>query len=250
MSEMIAIVTIFIAGLFAGTIVNYLANGFVEEKKLSFRAKCKNCGNIFRWHDIIPILSFLLLKGRCRSCGAKVNIRFPLVEFASGVLYCIVYMANGRNLLSILYCLMTSAFLVISIVDFSILEIPFLCNAFVFFLGLIASAYDYKNLLSHFIGAICVSIALYIIYMITNGGLIGGGDVKLMAAAGLLLGWKNVVLAFFLACIIGSVIHLIRMRFFGAGRVLAMGPYLCMGLWICSLWGESLIQWYMNFLTK
>ena len=76
----------------------------------------------------------------------------------------------------------------------------------------------------------------------------GGGDVKLMAVAGLLIGWQNIIIAFFLGCIIGSIIHLIRMRVSDAENVLAMGPYLAVGLFIAAMWGQNMISWYTNMM--
>ena len=240
-----------IAGVLTGGFVG--ASVYRFSKKISFQKKacCDSCNAKLLLRDMIPLISFLLLKGRCRSCGAKVNIQYPLVELANGVLYMIVFMANGWNLQSAIYCLMTSAFLVISIVDEKTFEIPLACNFFIAGLGILWCICDYQNLISYLIGCICVSGALYLLYILTNGALIGGGDVKLMAAAGLLLGWKDATLAFFLACILGSVIHVIRMRVSKkAEHVLAMGPYLCMALWICALWGDKMIDWYLHFLIS
>ena len=98
------------------------------------------------------------------------------------------------------------------------------------------------------IGFFCVSLALLAIYLISGGGAIGGGDVKLMAACGLLIGWKNIVLALAIGCVVGSVIHLIRMAIGNAGKILAMGPYLAIGIFIASIFGDQLITWYLSIL--
>ncbi len=239
---------VFLMGLLIGVFANACIDSFSKQTDFTISRSCESCKARVAWYDRIPVVSFLLLKGRCRSCGAKANIQYPLVELANGVLYVIVFMANGSNLLSILYCLMTSAFLVISINDERTLEIPLPCNIFIAVLGVVVMALDYRNFVSYLIGFACVSGALYLLYVLTKGALIGGGDVKLMAAAGLMLGWEKVTLAFFLACIIGSVIHVIRMKVSNADRVLAMGPYLCMALWICALWGDAMITWYLGLL--
>ena len=89
---------------------------------------------------------------------------------------------------------------------------------------------------------------MYLLYLITKGRGIGGGDIKLMAATGLLLGWKNIILAFVLGCILGSVIHIVRMKVAGAQKVLAMGPYLAAGIWIAGLYGQQMINWYLGIL--
>ena len=84
------------------------------------------------------------------------------------------------------------------------------------------------------------------IYLVSGGSAIGGGDVKLMAVCGLLLGWELIIFAFLLGCIIGSVIHLIRMKVSGEGHVLAMGPYLSAGVAVAVLWGNEFLQWYLG----
>ena len=102
--------------------------------------------------------------------------------------------------------------------------------------------------MEHLIGMICVSGLLEVLYLVTGGGAIGGGDIKLMFACGLILGWKLILLAFFLECIIGSVVHIIRMAAKKAGRMLAMGPYLSVGILLAALWGNAWISWYLSLL--
>ncbi|MDE6600584.1 MAG: prepilin peptidase, partial [Lachnospiraceae bacterium] len=108
------------------------------------------------------------------------------------------------------------------------------------------AATDFSNILTYLTGLFSVSIVLAVLCYATGGRAIGGGDVKLMAACGLLLGWKLIILAFLLGCVLGAVIHVIRMKASGEGRVLAMGPYLSMGVLIAALWGEQMLDWYFG----
>ena len=96
------------------------------------------------------------------------------------------------------------------------------------------------------IGFFAVSTVLYLIILATKGRGIGGGDMKLMAVCGLFLGWKEVILAFLLGCMIGSVIHIIRMKVSKCDRVLALGPYLSVGIFISMLWGNQWMTWYIG----
>ena len=84
------------------------------------------------------------------------------------------------------------------------------------------------------------------IFILSNGNWIGGGDATLMMAAGLVVGWKKIIVAFFLACILGAVIHSIRMKVSDEDHVLALGPYLAMGIYIVMIWGDKLINWYCD----
>jgi leader peptidase (prepilin peptidase)/N-methyltransferase len=107
---------------------------------------------------------------------------------------------------------------------------------------------DYQNWVNYIIGFFCVSLLLLSIYLISAGKAIGGGDVKLMAVCGLFVGWKNIILALAIGCVVGSIIHLIRMRVAGAGKVLAMGPYLAIGIFVASIYGDQIISWYLSLL--
>lgn len=159
-----------------------------------------------------------------------------------------VCVANGLTWVSLLYCLMVSALLTLSLIDWRTYEIPFGINVFLFILGIAATWLDRGNITSHLIGLICVSAFLEILFLVSGGSAIGGGDVKLMASCGLILGWKLIILAFLLGCIIGSVVHVIRIKISGAGRVLAMGPYLSVGIFLAALWGNTWISWYLGLL--
>ena len=190
------------------------------------------------------------------SCWAEnvviVNQKFlrsiRLIEALNGILYVLVCVVNGLTWVSLLYCLMVSALLTLSLIDWRTYEIPFGINVFLFILGIAATWLDRGNITSHLIGLICVSALLEILFLVSGGSAIGGGDVKLMASCGLILGWKLIILAFLLGCIIGSVVHVIRIKISGAGRVLAMGPYLSVGIFLAALWGNTWISWYLGLL--
>ena len=149
---------------------------------------------------------------------------------------------------SVLYFLMTSALIVITVIDERTFQIPVTFNLFIGLLGIIMTIYDYRHIVSHLIGAVCVSLFLYGLYYFSSGKAIGGGDIKLMAYAGLLLGAKNILLAFVLACILGSVIHSIRMKVSKKNNLLAMGPYLSAGIFIAALWGDRFWTWYLGMM--
>jgi len=234
---------IFLAGLILGYGAELFARAFILQ--IQDDECIENMKDTQKKENIISRL-FLLLKGRWSSNGAKTSKRHLWVALVNGLLAIPVYMANGWNLQSILYLLMTSAFLVIGIVDENTFVIPLPCNLFIGGIGIIMCVYDFEHIVDYLIGFIAVSGVLYLLYLLSGGALIGGGDVKLMAAAGLLLGWKKTTLAFFVACILGAVIHSIRMRVSKKEHMLAMGPYLCAALWICALWGDAMIAWYFG----
>ena len=209
-----------------------------------------SCNYNLKWYDLVPLFSYIFLGGRCRKCKTKLSIQYPLIEGLNGILYVLVVVVNGFTIESLLYCLMFSALVTLSVIDFRTYEIPFGINLFILALGLIRVAMDYKNFLNYLIGFISVSGFLYLLYLLTKGRGIGGGDIKLMAVSGLMLGWKCNILALAFGCIIGSVIHLIRMKVSKEDHVLALGPYLSIGIMIAALWGESLLKWYFAAILK
>lgn len=209
---------------------------------------CMSCGAQLRWFDLVPLFSWLFLRGKCRRCKAAISVQYPIVEALNGALWVFVFIVNSMNGMSIVYCLMTSALLALSVIDWRTFEIPFGMNVFLGILGVVAVILNREEWLSHIIGAVCVSGFLLILYLLSQGKAIGGGDIKLMAACGLILGWQRIILAFLLGCIFGSVIHLLRMKLSGEGRVLAMGPYLAAGIFLAALFGQQWIGWYLSLL--
>ena len=240
-------IIIFLYGIIIGSFLNVCIYRIPKKENIvTTRSHCMSCGYQLRWYDLIPLFSWLALGGRCRKCKAKISVQYPAIEALNGVLYLIVFLRYGVSIETLLYCLMASALLALSVIDFRTFEIPLGFNVFIAVLGLVRVLTDLTNWREYAVGFFTVSTVLYIIYVLTKGRGIGGGDIKLMAASGLLLGWKCNILAFLLGCIIGSVIHLLRMRFTKAEHVLAMGPYLSIGIYISALWGTRLIDWYLS----
>lgn len=242
-------IIIFLYGIVIGSFLNVCIYRIPKKEDIvKVRSHCMNCGYKLEWYDLVPLFSYLFLKGRCRKCKTKLSVQYPLIEAANGILYVVIVIINGANVESLLYCLLSSALLTLSVIDFRTYEIPLGINIFILALGLIRVAVYYSDWLNYLIGLLCVSTFLAVIYYATKGRGIGGGDVKLMAVCGLVLGWKLIILAFFIGCILGAVIHVARMKISGEGHVLAMGPYLSMGIFISMLWGNRIIEWYFNFL--
>lgn len=242
-------IVVFLYGITIGSFLNVLIYRLPKKENIvTTRSHCMSCGYQLKWYDLIPLFSYLALGGKCRKCKTKLSVQYPIIEALNGVLYLVVFARYGLSIDSLLYCLLFSALLALSVIDFRTYEIPVGFNYFILALGLVRVATDYTNWLQYVIGLVAVSFVLYLIYQISKGAAIGGGDVKLMAATGLLLGWQCNLLGFLLGCILGSVIHIIRMKVSNANHVLAMGPYLSMGVAIAALWGKEMISWYLGIL--
>lgn len=238
---------IFIFGITIGSFLNVCIYRIPRgETVVTTPSHCMTCGHKLSWFELLPLFSYIFLRGRCRSCKSQISPQYPIIEAVNGLLYVLVFAVNGLNLISIIYALFTSALLVLTVIDWRTYEIPISINIFILVLGCLKVVLDFNNFLDYLIGFFIVSGFLLVLYMITKGRAIGGGDIKLMAVAGLLLGWQLIVLAFLIGCVLGSILHLIRMKVSGAERMLAMGPYLSAGLFIAMLWGNSFINWYLS----
>lgn len=236
-------------GIVVGSFLNVCIYRIPKKEDIAVeRSHCMHCGHVLQWYELIPLFSFLIQGGKCRSCKKKISWQYPIVEALNAVLWIAVVLIWGIRWESVLFCLCTSVLIVITVIDERTMEIPFGCNVFIAVLGAIRLALDYSHWYEYVIGFFTVSLFFLLIVWITKGRGMGGGDVKLMAAAGLLLGWKCIILAMMIGCVLGSVIHIGKMIFIKKKEhVLAFGPYLCAGIYLTILFGEPIIKWYISF---
>lgn len=238
-----------ILGIMFGSFLNVLIYRIPKKEEfVKTSSHCMSCGHKLAWYDNIPLFSWITLGGKCRYCKEKISIQYPIVELFNGLVWLFVFVVNGISVDSILICALASGLIPLSVIDWRTYEIA---NGFHFYfaaLALVRIALDYTNWATYIIGFFCVSLVLLAIYLASGGRAIGGGDVKLMAACGLFVGWKNIILALGIACVVGSIIHIARMKITKADHVLAMGPYLALGIFIASLFGNQIISWYLSLL--
>ena len=247
--EYIIILIIFLYGICVGSFLNVCIFRIPNKINIvSKRSHCLHCGNVLKWYELIPVFSYLFQKGKCRHCKNKLSKQYPFIELLNGSAWVLIYFQFGFTYECLLFCLCTSVLIVISTIDFKTFEIPIGCNIAILVLGIARLAGDLAHWSMYVIGFFAVSGFFYILYLATKGRGIGGGDIKLMAVAGLLLGWKLIILAMVLGCILGSIIHIILMKLQNKDRVLAFGPYLSMGIFIAMLFGDSIINWYITFI--
>ena len=131
-------ICVFLFGIVIGSFLNVCILRIPEgESIVTDRSHCMNCGYQLKWYDLVPLFSYLFLGGKCRKCKNHISMQYPLVEAANGILWVLVFAVNGINVDSVLYCLMTSALLTLSVIDFRTYEIPLGINVFILALGLI-----------------------------------------------------------------------------------------------------------------
>ena len=240
---------IFLFGICIGSFLNVVIFRVpAGESIVTGPSHCMRCGRRLKWTEMVPIFSFLVLRGRCAGCGEKISPQYPLVEAANGLLWVFLFWRFDLSWQALLACLFVSALLALSVIDARTGEIPLGINLAILVLAAAATALDFSNWPTHVIGLFAVSVPLLLVWIVTKGAGVGGGDIKLLAAAGLLLGWKLLLFAVVAGCIAAVCVHIPRMALKKAGRALAFGPYLSFGMFLALVRGESIINWYLSLL--
>ena len=200
---------------------------------LKGRSICPRCGRTLDAPDLVPVFSWLFLRGRCRHCGAPIPARYLLVEVLGGALA----LAVCGILLSI------------ALIDAETQTIPDRLNFALAVCGVAGTAPSPAGWRGHIIGAVCVSVPMFLLCLAIDGAF-GGGDIKLMAAAGLFLGWQNTLLAMFFGILGGGVygMYLLAAKKADKKDHFAFGPFLCAGIVLAMLFGEPVLGWYCQFL--
>ena len=152
-------IIIFLYGIVIGSFLNVLIYRLPKHENIATkRSHCMECGYQLKWYDLIPLFSYLFLRGRCRKCGTRISIQYPIIEAVNGILYVLIFLRYGLTIETLLYCLLFSALLALSVIDFRTFEIPVGFNIFILILGLVRVATDYKNWLLYLIGLVSVSL--------------------------------------------------------------------------------------------
>ena len=240
-------ILITLVGLCVGSFCNVLIYRIPKnEEFVRTSSHCMTCGHTLKWYENIPLISWLIQGGACRACGVKLSAQYPLVEAANGLMWLLTALMFRGDWVTVgLYCGLFSLLMVLSVIDWRTFTIPNGINLAIFVLGLVRVATDPANWLTYVIGMVSVSLVFLLLHVMTGGQGLGMGDVKLVAAAGLLLGWLNMILAVLVGSLSGALIHSARMKR-GAGRKLAFGPYLAGGIWFAALLGDRLIPAYLS----
>jgi prepilin signal peptidase PulO-like enzyme (type II secretory pathway) len=263
-----------IIGSFLNVVIYRLENG---EKIINDRSKCLHCKHILEWYDLIPIFSFIFLKGKCRYCKRSISIQYPLVEIATGILFILIFnfSAQGGPALGwqyfylLFWFYIVSSLIVIFIYDLKHYIIPdeviypAIGLTFVYKLFEILKfghwdltgnwKLEIGNLVTifnPFIAAVLASAFFLSIVLLTRGRGMGGGDIKLAFLMGLILGWPIVLLSIFIAFILGSIIG-IFLILVGKKKMKSMipfGPFLIIGTFVGLFFGERIIRWYLNLI--
>lgn len=241
-------------GSFLNVVIYRVPNGMSLATPASH---CTSCHYTLRWYDNVPVLSYLFLGGKCRKCRTHISFRYTLVELANAALWLLSAWLFWEE--SIVYaCISALACSILICIFFIDLEHMLIFNRFTVslaVLGVVAIFFDsFTAPLDHIIGAIvgaAVFAGLYYgsIKILKKEG-IGWGDVKLAAAAGLLLGWQKLILTMLIASVVACIllVTLNRLRRDDRDREYPFAPFITVGMLIAMLFGSPIITWYVNLL--
>lgn len=223
------------------------------ESVVSPPSRCPGCGSKIRPRDNVPVLSWLLLRGRCRACGGRISARYPLVELLNGLLTLALFLKFGPSLTFLVLFVFCSALVAITFIDLDhqiipdVISLPgiavgFACSFFLPWLG-------WKSSLIGIVaggGSLLLVAWLYELFAKKEG--MGGGDVKLLAMMGAFLGWRAVPFIIFASSLIGSIIGVTLMVVQRKDAKLAIpfGPFLALGAVLYIFFGKTIILWYLN----
>jgi leader peptidase (prepilin peptidase) / N-methyltransferase len=258
---MIFKIAIFILGAVVGSFLNVCIRRLPkEESVIKPSSHCPHCKKPLSWYDNIPLLSYLLLRGRCRYCSQKISVQYFLVEFVCALLFLSFYVHfGGFNLLFLTYVLLGSGLIISTFIDINERIIPDEITIYGIGIGFIISII-YPRLhnaefwldsgLSSFSGILTGAGTIYLIGLVGNiifkKESMGAGDVKLLAMIGAFLGWQSALLIFFIAPVFGALAGIIVKWKTGEDKI-PYGPFLSLATFIVILFGDRIIDFIVPY---
>jgi leader peptidase (prepilin peptidase)/N-methyltransferase len=251
--ETLVIVAAGVLGALIGSFLNVcILRWPKEESVVRPRSRCPGCGQLIAWHDNIPILSWLLLRGRCRRCRTAISIQYPLVELTSALLWAFMAWRYGLELKGLQGAVFFSILLGIALTDAREYIIPDEFSLGGLVIGIVFSlAGGFMGVAYALLGA---AVGFGLLWVVGAAGTklfkedaMGGGDIKMMAMVGAFVGWQGVLLTVFLGALLGTLVF-VPLSLVGRKRLVPFGVFLSLGAAAAWLAGAAIIAWYRNFV--
>src|SRR6056297_3790261 len=242
-------IIIFISGLIIGSFLNVVIYRLPLKESIIFPSShCPECGTKLKYSDLIPVLSYLSTKGKCRYCGEKIPIRYPIVELITALLFLLTFLKYGLNTEFIIFSVLIATLIVVSFIDIKHQIIPNEITFSFIPLGIILSLiFNHITVLNSLLGFIIPAGLLLLIALIYKKGM-GIGDVKLIGMIGVFIGWKYALISIFIGALIGSIYGIYMMLTDQMTRKtrIPFGPFISLGAVLMVLYGNILIDWYIG----
>ena len=251
MIQIFIAIIIFAIGLVIGSFSNVCIYRLPRNESIIFPGShCPHCNQQIKWYDNIPLISYIILQGKCRYCDKKIPRQYPLVEFLNGALYLFLFYFYGLQLHTVVYMVFCSALIIITFIDLKEKIIPDVISLPFIVLGFLLS-FVLKNIspLNSLLGILVGGGSLYLIAIagtyIFKKEAMGGGDIKLAAMVGAFLGWQLTLLSLFLGFLLGSIIGVIVLiKTKGKTSDVPFGPFIALGALIALFFGQNIFNWY------
>lgn len=237
-------------GSFANVVILRLPNG---ESVVRPRSRCPKCSTAIKWYDNIPVVSWLILRGRCRQCETSISARYPLVEFLTGLVFALIYLKYGQSWITLEYIIFAWGLIVVSFIDLDHMILPDVFTLSGIVIGLVGAAVNpersFVSALAGMLmggGFLWLIAYLYLLFRKEEG--MGGGDIKLLAWMGAVLGWTSIPFIILGSSIAGSIVGLVLAARTKAGlkSTIPFGPYLALAALVYMLGGEQIGLWYIG----
>jgi leader peptidase (prepilin peptidase)/N-methyltransferase len=248
----------FLFGAIIGSFLNVCIHRLPGRESIIWPAsRCPACRQPIAVYDNIPLASFLWLRGRCRACGARISLRYPVVEFVNGAGYSLLLWQFGPGWPAVIYAALFSALLVVTAIDLEHQIIPDAITLPGLGLGLLSAStvlpVGFWNSLAGILvgGGLLWILAWLSPYLFGKEGM-GGGDIKLLAMIGAFLGWRPVLLTVMVGAVVGSVVGvgLIGLKVLRRDEYIPFGPFLALGAVVALLFQQELLSWYLGLFAR
>lgn len=216
-------------------------------------SRCGTCETRLKAKDLVPVISYAFLKGKCAYCGEKISFRYPLIELINGLLYVLIYVRFGFTMEAILLALLSSTFLVIAMIDFDTMDVYMsivLMGGILGFVLLMSRLYQGEQIMPYIISAGGGMLFIYLVIFLTKGGM-GQGDIWILGLIGLILGPTLTLFSFFSTSIIGGAYATFFLMIKKKNRKegIPFGPFLVLGFFIALFVGNESIRVYLDLIN-
>ena len=241
---------ILLLGILTGSFLNVCIYRIPKGASVAFPpSHCTKCNHPLKIRDLIPMISYMILQGKCRYCGETISLQYPLIEVLNGLFYVFLFKIFGFSFLFISYAILISLLITVTWIDFQHQVIP---DEVIIF-GFVFSLFFHLFHDAHFIfrnGILGFFIAggVFLLIALMSNGAMGGGDIKLMTMLGFWLGWKNITLIILLSFFIGAVVSIVLIitKIKRSKDYVPFAPFIALATVITVFWGKSIVNWYFH----
>ena len=249
-------IIIFLIGIIFGSFFNVCIFRIPNNKSISYPpSHCYRCNTRLKGIDLMPILSWLLLKGKCRYCKSKISIRYPLIELLTGIVFVAIYKSYGFNLMLVYYLVLASILIIITFIDIDFYIIPDSLIIIGLIFGIAFKVLNHMSIIQGVLGLLVCGGGMYILISfienVVKKEVMGGGDIKLFAMIGFFLGVRLGLLTILLSIYVGAIYGVItitysKLKLKSYNSIMPYGPFISIAAFISIIYGENIIKWYVR----